>query len=174
MESLRRNIAIIPQDIFLWNATIFENITYPLNDIDIETVEEVSRSAQLHDFVKRQPLQYETVLGEGGSTLSGGERQRIGIARALLRKPRILIMDEATSAVDAITEARLRDVVDEVRSGQTTIIIAHRLSTILRADRILVMDDGGRVTEIGEPKELLDLGGYFAKLYRAQELDLRE
>ena len=171
LETLRRNIALIPQQVFLWNTTILENIIYPHKQMDLNRVENVVRMAQLDTFVANLPEKYETIVGEDGMTLSGGERQRIAIARALLKQPRILLMDEATSALDAITEAKVRDAIAEARKDKTTLVIAHRLSTVWDADRIMVIDEKGTIAEMGTPKELLENGGYFAELYRAQALE---
>ncbi len=171
LEALRRSIALIPQQVFLWNTTILENIIYPHKQMDADRVESVVRMAQLDTFIANLPEKHETIVGEDGMTLSGGERQRIAIARALLRQPRILLMDEATSALDAITEAKVRDAIAEARKSKTTLVIAHRLSTIWDADRIMVIDEKGTIVEMGTPKELLENGGYFAELYRAQALE---
>ena len=171
LSDLRKNIALIPQDVFMWNTSIWENVIYPHKNQDKVVVDEAVKMAQLDGFVGGLPEQYDTVVGEAGKTLSGGERQRIAIARALLKNPRILLMDEATSALDAITESKVRDAIDVSRKGKTTLVIAHRLSTIWKADRILVIGEGGTIVEMGTPKALIAQDGYFAELYRAQQLE---
>ena len=153
--SLRRQIAFVADDSFLFSATIAENIAYAKPDASREEIELAARRAQAAGFVERLPDGYETMVGERGLTLSGGQRQRIAIARALLADPRILILDDATSSVDAQTEAAIRRGLDEALEGRTTFIVAHRLSTISLADEIVVLD-GGRLVDRGTHDELLD------------------
>jgi ATP-binding cassette subfamily B protein len=153
--SLRRQIAFVADDSFLFSATIAENIAYAKPDASREEIELAARRAQAAGFVERLPDGYETMVGERGLKLSGGQRQRIAIARALLADPRILILDDATSSVDAQTEAAIRRGLDEALEGRTTFIVAHRLSTISLADEIVVLD-GGRLVDRGTHDELLD------------------
>ena len=153
--SLRRQIAFVADDSFLFSATIAENIAYAKPDASREEIELAARRAQAAGFVERLPDGYETMVGERGLTLSGGQRQRIAIARALLADPRILILDDATSSVDAQTEAAIRRGLDEALEGRTTFIVALRLSTISLADEIVVLD-GGRLVDRGTHDELLD------------------
>ena len=168
LETLREKIAYIPQETFLFSGTIMENLTFGMENPDMEEVIACAKMAQLHDFVNGLPLRYETHLDENGSNLSGGQRQRIAIARAMLKKPEILILDEATSNLDAVTEKAIQGTIDTYSEGMTTIIIAHRLSTIRRCDKIYVMDKG-KIVESGSHKELMGKeGGYYKGLYSAQ------
>jgi subfamily B ATP-binding cassette protein MsbA len=167
VRSLREQIAMVPQDTILFNASIFENILYGRLDASQEQVIEAAKSANAHDFILQLPDGYDTQIGERGCQLSGGQRQRIAIARAILKDPRILILDEATSALDAESERVVQDALDKLMVGRTTFVIAHRLSTIQRADKILVMEKG-RLIECGRHAELLDSGGLYCKLYSLQ------
>ena len=168
LETLREKIGYIPQETFLFSGTIMENLTFGMENPDMEEVIACAKMAQLHDFVNGLPLRYETHLDENGSNLSGGQRQRIAIARAMLKKPEILILDEATSNLDAVTEKAIQGTIDTYSEGMTTIIIAHRLSTIRRCDKIYVMDKG-KIVESGSHKELMGKeGGYYKGLYSAQ------
>ncbi len=153
--SLRREIAFVADDSFLFSASVGENIAYAKPDATREEIETAARRAQAASFIDRLPDGYDTMVGERGLTLSGGQRQRIAIARALLADPRILILDDATSSVDAQTEAEIRRGLDEALQGRTTFIVAHRLSTISLADEIVVLDDG-RVVDKGTHEELID------------------
>ncbi|MEZ5156379.1 MAG: ABC transporter ATP-binding protein [Solirubrobacterales bacterium] len=155
LGSLRRQIAFVADDSFLFSASVAENIAYAKPDATREEVETAARRAQAASFIERLPDGYETMVGERGLTLSGGQRQRIAIARALLADPRILILDDATSSVDAQTEAAIRRGLDEALENRTTFIVAHRLSTISLADEIVVLD-AGRVVDRGTHEELLD------------------
>ncbi len=155
LRSLRSQIAFVADDSFLFSATVAENISYARPDATPEEIELAARRAQAHSFIERLPDGYETLVGERGLTLSGGQRQRIAIARALLADPRILILDDATSSVDARTEAEIRRGLGEALSGRTTFIVAHRLSTIALADEIVVLDEG-RIVDHGTHEELLD------------------
>ncbi|MFI5388802.1 MAG: ABC transporter ATP-binding protein [Candidatus Eremiobacterales bacterium] len=170
LASLRDAIAIVPQDPQLFSDTIEQNIRYGRLDATAEEVREAARQANAHDFVTRFPDGYATRVGSRGTRLSGGERQRIAIARAILRAPRILILDEATSSLDAESEALINDALERLLVGRTTFIIAHRLSTIRRATTILVIADG-RIAERGSHAELLARDGLYATLYRKQQLE---
>jgi len=154
VHSLRRAIAFVADDSFLFSATVAENIGYARPDATREQIELAARRAQAHDFIARLPDGYETVVGERGLTLSGGQRQRIAIARALVADPRVLILDDATSSVDARTEEAIKRGLREAMEGRTTFVVAHRLSTISLADEIVVMD-AGRIVDRGTHEELL-------------------
>lgn len=166
-EDLRRNIAIVSQETYLFVGTIFDNIRYANSEATEEEVMEAAKAAGAHDFIIKMPDAYSTMVGFGHKDLSGGERQRISIARALLRNPRILILDEATAAMDTQTERRIQNTLDSLSKGRTTIMIAHRLSTLKNADSLIVVD-GGRVTESGTHAELLAKKGEYYKLYKLQ------
>jgi ABC-type multidrug transport system fused ATPase/permease subunit len=155
LASLRSEIAFVADDSFLFSDTVAGNIAYARPDATPEKIESAARRAQAHDFISRLPDGYETIVGERGLTLSGGQRQRIAIARALLAEPRILILDDATSSVDARTEAQIKAGLREAMEGRTTFIVAHRLSTISLADEIVVLDQG-RIVDRGTHEELLE------------------
>jgi len=167
IEALREKIAYISQDVFLFSGTIYENLTLGMDFPDMEEVVRVATMTQTHDFVSKMPLRYETFLEENGANLSGGQKQRLAITRALLKKPDILIMDEATSNLDSITEKAISRMIDEQTSDITTIIIAHRLSTIMRCDRIYLMDEG-KIVEVGSHTELMRTKGRYYELWREQ------
>jgi ABC-type multidrug transport system fused ATPase/permease subunit len=155
LASLRREIAFVADDSFLFSDTVMGNIAYARPDATQEEIESAARRAQAHEFITRLPDGYDTVIGERGLTLSGGQRQRVAIARALLAEPRILILDDATSSVDARTEAQIKAGLREAMEGRTTFIVAHRLSTISLADEIVVLDRG-RIVDRGTHEELLE------------------
>ncbi len=163
LRSLRAEIAFVSDDPFLFSGTVRENIAYARPDARQEEVREAARRAAVDDFVEGLPEGYETLVGERGLTLSGGQRQRIALARALIGNPRILILDDATSSVDATTEARIGQALGEVLGGPTTFVIAHRMSTIALADEIVVLEDG-RVTDRGEHAELLERLGLYREI----------
>ena len=154
LRSLRERIALVPQEPVLFSGTIADNIRYGRLQASDEEVEAAARAAHVHEFVQRLPMAYHTELAEAGGTLSGGERQRLGIARALLKNAPILILDEPTSSLDAISEAAVFDALRRLRRGRTTLVIAHRLSTIRAATRILVLHEG-RLTGQGTHDELM-------------------
>lgn len=166
-RSLREQIAMVPQETILFSGTIADNISYGKPGADVAEIIEAAKAANAHEFVSQLPAGYNTVLGEGGVGLSGGQRQRIAIARALLKNPRILILDEATSSLDAASEGIVQDALDRLMQGRSTLVIAHRLSTVTGADRIIVLDKG-QVVESGTFDELVASGGAFAMLYRTQ------
>ena len=161
LASLRGEVAFVADESFLFSASVAENIAYARPDATREEIERAARLAQAHGFIERLPDGYETVVGDRGMTLSGGQRQRVAIARALIADPRILILDDATSSVDATTEAEIKRGLSEVMAGRTTFVVAHRLSTISLADEIVVMDEG-RVLDRGRHEELLER----SELYR--------
>lgn len=166
-EVLRTKIAYVPQETFLFSGTIMENLALGIERISMEEIVEASKMAKAHDFINELPLRYETLLDENGANLSGGQRQRLAIARAILKKPNILILDEATSNLDSITEAAIESTIRQLSRSMSTIIIAHRLSTIKLCDRIYVLDKG-RIVETGAHKELVSIGGRYASLWREQ------
>ncbi|NLJ55604.1 MAG: ABC transporter ATP-binding protein [Firmicutes bacterium] len=166
-RSLRQNIGIVQQDIFLFNGTIRENIAYGRIDTTEEEVVQAAVQANAHDFIMELADGYDTYTGERGVMLSGGQRQRIAIARIFLKNPPILILDEATSALDNETEALIQEALFALSRNRSTLVIAHRLTTVRRANRILVLTDDGIVEE-GTHEQLLEKGGYYARLYRAQ------
>ncbi|HWT95199.1 MAG TPA: ABC transporter ATP-binding protein [Solirubrobacteraceae bacterium] len=161
--SLRRAVAIVDDDPFLFSDTVHANIAYAREDASREEVEEAARRAQAHDFIARLPEGYDTRVGERGLTLSGGQRQRIAIARALLADPRVLILDDATSSVDASTEQSIKVALREAMEGRTTFVIAHRLSTIALASEIIVLEDG-RVVARGTHDELLEISPLYQEI----------
>lgn len=170
LPDLRKSIGLVSQDVFLFHGTVAENIRYGRPDATDEEVMEAARIAEAHEFVSALPNGYGTIVGERGERLSGGQRQRISIARAVLKDPPILILDEATSAVDNETEAAIQRSLAKIAVGRTTIVIAHRLSTIRHAHRICVMEQGVIVEE-GRHEDLLGLDGVYARLWRVQTGD---
>ncbi|NUN64133.1 ABC transporter ATP-binding protein [Pseudanabaena biceps] len=167
LRSLRSSIGWVSQDVFLFHGSVLENITYGSFSATVEQIVEAAKIAEAHDFIEALPDGYDTIVGERGQKLSGGQRQRIAIARAVLRNPPILILDEATSAVDNETESAIQKSLDQITKNRTTIAIAHRLSTIRNADRIYVMDQG-KVVEMGTHEELVALNGIYTGLWNLQ------
>jgi ATP-binding cassette, subfamily B, bacterial len=166
-RSLRRNIGTVLQDPLLFNDTVRNNIAYGKPAATLQDIEEAAVAANAHGFISRLPDRYDTSVGERGSRLSVGERQRVAIARALLRNPPILILDEATSSLDAESEALVQEALDRLMKGRTTFVIAHRLATVVHADRIIVLKQG-RVAESGTHRELMRARGYYATLVDRQ------
>src|SRR5262249_21188768 len=164
---LRSQIGVVLQDTFLFNGTIAENISYARPGATAEEIMVAAKAANAHDFIVQKPDGYDTQVGERGQQLSGGERQRIAIARAILHNPRILILDEATSAVDTDSEKQIQDAIARLIKGRTTFAIAHRLSTLRNADRLVVLKHG-RIEEIGTHDELLERRGEFFRLVEMQ------
>jgi len=165
--SLRATLGLVPQDVVLFNDTIRYNIGYARPDATQEELERAAAQAQLLHFIESLPQGWDTRVGERGLKLSGGEKQRVGIARVVLKDPRILVLDEATSSLDSRTEAEVQEALDAAARGRTTLVVAHRLSTVAKADQILVLKDG-RIVERGRHGELVALGGVYAELWRRQ------
>lgn len=166
-SSLRRSIGVVLQDPLLFNDTARNNIAYGRPEATLPEVMDSAKAANAHDYISRLPEGYETVLGERGSRLSVGERQRITIARALVKNPPIIVLDEATSSLDAESEAMVQEALERLMKGRTTFVIAHRLATVVNADRIIVMVEG-RVAESGSHAELMRKSGYYASLVKRQ------
>ncbi len=166
-EQLRSHIGMVTQETFLFHASIRENLLYARGDASDEQIVAACRAANIHEFIASLPEKYETVAGERGFRLSGGEKQRVSIARALLKDPAVLILDEATSSLDATSEYLIQMALERLLQGRTSLIIAHRLSTILSCDKIVVMD-AGRVVDAGRHDELLKRGGLYAELFTQQ------
>jgi ATP-binding cassette subfamily B protein len=167
LESLAAQIGMVTQETHLFHDTIRTNLLYARLDAAQQELEAAARAANIHDFIMGLPEGYDTVVGERGYRLSGGEKQRIALARVILKDPRILVLDEATSHLDSESELLIQEALKRVMAGRTSIVIAHRLSTVLAADLILVMDRG-RIVERGTHAELLSLGGLYAGLYETQ------
>ncbi|WP_417520293.1 ABCB family ABC transporter ATP-binding protein/permease [Marinobacter sp.] len=167
-DSLRSAIGVVPQDTVLFNDTLYSNIAYGKPEATEAEVHHAAKQARLDDFIRSLPEGYDTKVGERGLKLSGGEKQRVAIARVLLKNPPLLILDEATSSLDSISEQAILDALNEVSRLRTTLVIAHRLSTVRDADTILVMDHG-RIVESGGHSELLALNGYYARLWMQQQ-----
>lgn len=167
LEALREKIAYISQDIFLFSGTIKENLSLGGDNIDLENIVEACKKAKIHDFINSLPLRYNTLIEENGENLSGGQKQRLAIARAILKKPDIIIMDEATSSLDSTTEKAIERTMYEFSKDITTIIIAHRLSTIMKCDKIYVMDKG-KILESGSHKELINNHKIYYNLWKDQ------
>lgn len=167
LTSLRNNVGIVLQDSVVFSGTIFENIAFGKRDATLAEVENAAKKAQIHDYISSLPNGYETKISENGDTFSTGQRQLISIARTLLTNPDFLILDEATSNVDTVTEEKIQVAMDEVIKNRTSFVIAHRLKTIINADKIIVLKDGS-VLEQGTHQELLNLKGFYYKLYMDQ------
>lgn len=170
LKDLRAKMAIVSQEGILFHDTVLANLAYGIKDPDMKAVEAAARMAHAHGFIMEMPEGYNTVIGERGTMLSGGQRQRISIARAILRNPEILILDEATSNLDTESEAYVQEALDHLMQGRTSLVIAHRLSTIREADEILVIQHG-QIVERGNHNSLKIKGGLYQKLYSATEMD---
>jgi ABC-type transport system involved in Fe-S cluster assembly fused permease/ATPase subunit len=171
--SLRDNIGIVPQDTVLFNHSIEHNIRYAKLDASDEEIRQAAKHANIHDFIVSLPQGYDTIVGERGLKLSGGEKQRIAIARVILKNPRILVFDEATSSLDSHSEQLILESLKQVAEKHTTLVIAHRLSTIIDADNIIVLDSGA-VVEEGSHQQLLDKQGLYAHLWKLQQEEEKE
>ena len=167
IEALRDKIAYISQDIFMFSGTIRENLLLGNEEATMEEIIEACKLSKANEFIEKLPMRYETMLEENGANLSGGQKQRLDIARALLKKPDILIMDEATSNLDSITEKAIENTINDLPENITTIIIAHRLSTIMRCDKIYVMENG-RIIEQGSHKQLMTMNAVYSNLWKEQ------
>jgi ATP-binding cassette, subfamily B, bacterial len=167
LKSLADNIGMVTQETYLFYDTIRANLLYARPDAGENDMIAAAQAANIHDFIAGLPDGYDTVVGERGYRLSGGERQRMAIARVILKDPRILVLDEATSSLDSLSEALIQEALKRVMEGRTSLVIAHRLSTILAADLILVMENG-RLVEQGTHDSLLAQGGLYATLYETQ------
>ena len=167
IPDLRAAFGLVSQDVFLFHGSVAENISYGRPGADQAEIEAAAKAAEAHDFILQLPQGYDTIVGERGQKLSGGQRQRVSIARAVLKDPPVLILDEATSAVDNETEAAIQRSMQVITRGRTTLVVAHRLSTIVNADRIYVLDQG-RVIEMGSHGELLADDGLYASLWKVQ------
>ena len=170
LESVRKNIGIVQQDVFLFAGTIKDNILYGKPDATDEEVVDAAKKANIHDYILTLKNGYDTEIGERGVKLSGGQKQRISIARVFLKNPAILILDEATSALDNTTEVYIQESLDELCKGRTTLVVAHRLSTIRNADEIVVVTKG-KIAERGTHDQLISNGGVYKDLYALQFRD---
>src|SRR5210317_567474 len=165
--SLRKNISLVSQDTTLFDDTIFNNIIYANKDASYEEVKKAAENSYANEFIEKLPNKYQTIIGENGVRLSGGEKQRLSIARAILKKSPIILLDEATSSLDAETEDKIQKAIAFLTKGRTTIVIAHRLSTILNSDKIYVID-GGEVVGKGKHEDLLVSSNIYKNFYEKQ------
>ena len=170
LNTLRSNMVMVPQEIFLFSDTVANNISLGKNEATREDIEEVTKKAQVYDSIVEFENGFDTVIGERGVTLSGGQKQRLAIARALLTDPKILILDDALSAVDTKTEKSILDDLIKMRKNKTTIIISHRISSIQHADKIIVLNDG-KIEEEGNHKQLLMNNGIYADIFEKQQIE---
>ena len=170
LHDLRDSIGVVMQETFLFSETIANNIRFGRPDATQDAVEAAAQAAQAEEFILQTPQGYDTVVGERGMGLSGGQKQRVALARAILYNPSILVLDDATSAVDMETEAEIQKALGRVMKDRTTFIIAHRISSVRKADQIIVLDHG-RIAERGSHQELLRQNGLYASIYRDQTRD---
>jgi ATP-binding cassette subfamily B protein len=170
LPSLREQIGIVTQDTFVYHDSVRYNLLYARPDASEEEMEQACRDAQLYDAIMNMPWGFDTIVGERGYRLSGGERQRLAIARVILEDSRLIILDEATSSLDSVSERLIQRALEPLLRERTALVIAHRLSTILKADQILVIDKG-RIAERGSHNELLKRGSLYSQLYQAQFRD---
>ena len=170
LESLRNQLSLVLQDVFLWGGTIADNISYGCTTATFDEIVQAAKAACIHEFIESLPDKYETLIGERGVRLSGGQKQRLAIARSVLRNCPILVLDEATSAVDTETEQEIQNAIDQIVGQRTLIVIAHRLSTIRKADMIIAMQDG-KIAEYGSHEELIAKDGLYASLCKQQSMD---
>ena len=170
LESLRNNIALVQQEVFLFSDSIFNNISLYEENISEELIIRSSKEIGIYDFIMSLPNGFDYVVGERGVTLSSGQRQLIAFLRVYVRNPKILILDEATASIDSSTEKLIQNALDKLSKNRTTIVIAHRLSTIVKADKILLLEEG-KIKEQGTHKSLLELNGEYTKMYNHQNKD---
>jgi ABC-type multidrug transport system fused ATPase/permease subunit len=168
LEDLRRRVAVVAQNTYIFNTTIRENLLIGNPQASDGEMEQAARQADIHEFIVSLPDRYKTHVGEMGASLSGGQRQRLAIARALLKDAPILVLDEATSNLDAESERAIQTTIQELMQGRTTLVIAHRLSTVVNADHILVIDNG-HIVEQGKHADLLANNGVYARLFSSQQ-----
>ena len=167
LDSYRSHIGVVLQEPFLFSGTVRDNISYAKPEATEEEIEEAARMANVEEFITQLPDGYDTMIGENGASLSGGQKQRLAIARAILKNPSILILDEATRALDTVSEYLVQEALDRLMEGKTTIIIAHRLSTVRNADTIVVLDSG-KIVQQGTHDELMAQPGIYRELYQTQ------
>ena len=167
LSYLRTNIGIVTQDTYLFNGTILENLLYAKPDATMKEIESACKSANIYDFIQELPEKYDTVVGNRGLKLSGGEKQRVSIARVILKNPKILILDEATSSLDSVSESLIQSALDRIMTGRTSIVIAHRLSTVMAADKIMLLENG-YISKTGTHDELLQSSEGYRELYETQ------
>jgi subfamily B ATP-binding cassette protein MsbA len=170
IKSLRNLLGIVGQEVILFNDSVKNNIQYGLNNVNRDQIAAAAKMANAIDFIEDMPLGFETVIGEKGVKLSGGQKQRIAIARAILRNPPILILDEATSSLDTESEQLVQQAIEQLMKDRTVLVIAHRLSTVRNADKIIVMEKG-RIIEKGKHSELYQKDGTYCKLYKLQFIE---